>query len=145
MIENWRDIEGYEGYYQVSNYGRVKSLDRDLMCKKDRKCHRKGQIIKQQKNKHGYAVVTLRKPGEKKTFFVHRLVALAFIPNPEKHTEINHKDENKTNNFVTNLEWCDRVYNILYGTSRKRSVANTDYSAIWDKRRKKFGPSGGNI
>lgn len=108
-MEIWKDIEGYEGLYQVSNYGRVKSLGNEAS--------RKEKIRKVRFNNDGYPVIYLHKNGEKKFFLIHRLVAQTFIPNPNNLPEINHKDECKTNSFVENLEWCDRLYNINYGNA----------------------------
>lgn len=99
--EEWKDIKGYEGYYKVSNFGRIKSL-----------LFNREKILKTRYNKTGYELVNLRN----KTFRVHSLVAQAFIPNPNNYSEINHKDENKMNNNVSNLEWCDRKYNCRYGS-----------------------------
>lgn len=92
MIELWKDIEGYEGLYQVSNLGRVKSL-------------KKGKILKQHDNGKGYMQVGLWKNNKGKCYYVHRLVSEAFVDNPENKPQINHKDKNKTNNCVYNLEW----------------------------------------
>lgn len=109
-MEQWRDIPGYEGLYKISNYGNVKSLYTT-----------ETKIVKQRPDKDGYLVIDLHRQGTKKTCKVHRLVASAFIPNPGKHREINHKDEIKANNTVENLEWCDRRYNNTYGTARIRT------------------------
>lgn len=109
MKEVWKDIKGYEGEYKVSNYGRVKSLK-----------NHKEKILKQWKNNKGYLNIALYKNKKSKMYRVHRLVALAFIPNPENLPEVNHKDEIKENNHVDNLEWCDRKYNMNYGTVRER-------------------------
>jgi hypothetical protein len=120
----WKDIDGYEGLYQVSNTGEVISLNY-------KRC---GCVSKLKLNKDtvGYLQVKLYKNKKKKNFKVHRLVAQAFLPNPLNLPEINHKDEDKTNNLVflnedgsvdkekSNLEWCDRDYNIHYGTGQKR-------------------------
>ena len=118
-MEEWRDIKGYEGAYQVSSYGRIRSLDRIVERKTGNYKH-KGRILKQNDDTHGYLKVNLTKHDKKKTFKVHRLVAQAFIPNPNNYTVINHKDENKTNNKVENLEWCTSKYNNNYGTIQKR-------------------------
>ena len=115
MREIWKDIKDYEGLYQVSNWGRVKSL-----------CFGKEKMLQPVKHKNGYLYVSL---GRKKIISIHRLVAEAFIPNPNNLPQVNHKDEDKTNNFVGtpendykdgNLEWCDCKYNINYGTHNKR-------------------------
>lgn len=120
MKEVWKNIEGYENLYQISNTGKVLALGNG-----GRKSRR--MIIKDADVK-GYKQVTLTKNGKGKHFYVHRLVASAFLLNPNGYKEVNHKDENKTNNIVwinedgsidfekTNLEWCDRTYNVTYGS-----------------------------
>lgn len=117
MEEKWLDIAGFEGYYQVSNTGRIKSF---------RKGKRYGKpeefILKSSIANTGYCQVTLYKPGTKKKFLVHRLVAEAFLDNPNNYQYINHKDETRTNNNVENLEWCTARYNNMYGTARLRSI-----------------------
>lgn len=113
MLEIWRNIVGFDGLYQVSNLGRVKSL-------KNR--HGKVQLLKAKIKKNGYCEVALFKNGKYKFCLVHRLVAIHFIPNPNNYPEINHKDENPLNNCVDNLEWCSRQYNINYG-SRNAKVS----------------------
>ena len=114
--EIWKDIEGYEGLYQVSNFGRVKSLEKIDFSGHKRKC----KILKLALNRYGYVYLILSKNGNKKAYTVHRLVAETFIPNPNKLPFVNHKDENKSNNRVDNLEWCTHEYNINYGTCRER-------------------------
>lgn len=111
--EVWRDIVGFEGHYQVSNFGRIKSLARRTPGK-----HPTDQILKQSNDNYGYKIITLHnaKAGiTYKTFTVHRLVANAFIPNPKCLPEVNHIDEDKSNNCVKNLEWCTTKYNLTYG------------------------------
>lgn len=108
MEEIWLPIKGYEGLYEVSNLGNVRSLN----YKRSGKI---GNIIKNI-DKKGYVFVTLYKNGKHKSHKVHRLVAEAFIPNWFNEPQINHKDENPKNNNVDNLEWCDCSYNINYGT-----------------------------
>lgn len=105
-MEIWKDVEGYEGLYSVSNYGRVKGHF--------------GKILKPKYQRQGYLQVHLYKDKKQKTVFIHRLVAIAFIPNPDNLPQINHKDEIKDNNHVDNLEWCDGKYNCNYGTRNKR-------------------------
>ena len=119
-MEHWKAIDGYEGLYQVSNLGRVKSL----------KCG-KEKILKPGKNTGGYLHVDLYKDGHEKTVKIHRLVAEAFIPNPNNLDTINHKDEDKTNNTVSNLEWMSQKDNINYGTRNKRlSEANINHPSL---------------
>lgn len=120
MQEIWKDVKGYEGLYQVSNLGRVRSLDRVVKASYNSTMLKKGKILKQQKNENGYLYVFLTKDKKEKNCRVHRLVAEAFIPNPLKLPQVNHKDENKLNNCVENLEWCDGKYNCNYGTCTER-------------------------
>ena len=109
--EYWKPVVGYEGLYMVSNWGRIKSMNYN---------HSGKERIMKQKIQGGYYSVNLSKNGIIKTYLVHRLVAEAFIPNLNNYKEVNHKDENKTNNVVSNLEWCDRLYNVRYGTGIER-------------------------
>lgn len=124
MDEIWKDVKDYEGYYQVSNLGRVRSLTRDyevttkLGYKK--RIYSKGRIRIPQKYTNGYLFVSLSKNNKIKQIMIHRLVAIAFLPNPEGLPEVNHKDECITNNTVDNLEWCTSKYNANYGTRNKR-------------------------
>lgn len=108
--EIWKSIEGYNGLYEVSSFGRVRSLRLG-----------KTKILKPGKNTCGYLRVELHKDGEKKKFLIHRLVAEEFIPNPEGKPQVNHKSEVKTENFVENLEWTTRSENINYGTRNERA------------------------
>lgn len=119
--EVWKDIQGYEGLYQVSNLGRVKHLPYEYMIN-NTKIIKKEHILKPHKNNCGYMLVSLFKSRKNRQFFLHRLVAKAFIPNTNNLPEVNHKDEDKTNNRLSNLEWCTRKYNINYGTAIERSV-----------------------
>ena len=99
--EIWKDIEGYEGRYQVSNFGRVYSVVKKI-------------YLKSEVNNHGYEDVVLSKDKHKKHCLVHRLVAMHFLPNPYQYPIVNHKDQNKLNNHADNLEWCTYSYNSLY-------------------------------
>ena len=106
-IEEFRDVPGYEGLYEVSNKGRVRNVET-------------GKLLKPQKDDIGYLHVDLCKNRIHKTTRIHRLVAKAFIPNPQNLPQINHKDEDKTNNVVSNLEWCTAQYNSNYGNRIER-------------------------
>ena len=121
LTEEWRDIEGYEGLYQVSNLGRVKSLARVVM-RSDGKPNTVNEKILKDGITKGYCAVVLCKDRKKKMYKVHRLVAMAFLSNPHNLPEVNHKDENKKNNRVDNLEWCTSLYNNNYGTCIQRRV-----------------------
>ena len=118
MQEIWKDIENYEGLYQISNFGRVRSLNHFRKNGTGIYLH-KGKILIPQ-NANGYCFVRLSKNGKSKQYLLHRLVAQAFLPKLEKYNEINHKDENKRNNHINNLEWCSHKYNINYGTGNER-------------------------
>lgn len=122
VLEIWKPVVGYEGLYEVSNLGRVKSLDRIVKGCYGSIAHKKGKIISSGIGSTGYCIVSLQKDGKGKSFGVHRLVAQAFIPNPDNLPMVNHKDEVKTNNNVENLEWCDCKYNCNYGTGIERCV-----------------------
>ena len=105
-MEVWKDIRGYEGLYQVSNLGNVRRSKQEST----------GRLLNPYVNSHGYLTVGLSKNGVVSREMVHRLVAKAFIENPFDFPCINHKDECKSNNTVSNLEWCDKSYNNTYGT-----------------------------
>ena len=122
--EVWKDIEGYEGIYQVSSLGRVRSLDRVYTMKNGRPYSRKGILMQLREEKHGYIEVKLCLQYKKKNHKVHRLVAQAFIENPHNLPFINHKDENKQNNRVENLEWCTPLYNSNYGMCKTKISAS---------------------
>ena len=115
MEEIWKDIKGYEGLYQVSSQGRVRSLAR-VDCG--------GRILKgkiMSNVRSGlYRGINLRKNGKMVRYYIHRLVAETFLPNNSNLPQVNHKNEDKTDNRLVNLEWCDRKYNINFGTGRKR-------------------------
>ena len=115
MQEIWKDIEGYEGLYQVSNKGRVKSLKRKICSNSNN--HKYNTLSEKLLKLSGggkYIQVILCKDGKTSAKLVHRLVAQAFIPNPNNLPCVNHKDENKKNNDVRNLEWCTYKYNNEY-------------------------------
>ena len=112
MQEEWRDIKGYENMYQISNMGNVKSLNYKQTGRE--------KIMKSLVDKDGYLFVCLCKNRKVKPFKVHRLVAQAFISNPNNYPCVNHKDENKQNNCVSNLEFCTVKYNNIYNGRQKR-------------------------
>ena len=112
MKEIWKPVKGYEGLYEVSNFGRVVSLNFANTGEK--------RELAQSTNTNGYKQVGLCKDHTHKRFVVHRLVCEAFIENPNGYVQANHKDENKANNTVDNLEWCTHTYNQNYGTRNKR-------------------------
>lgn len=116
MIEEWKDIEGFEGLYQISSFGRVKCLEHTCPGRYKGKLRTvKEHIMTNTENKvNGYMYVSLSNSDRGRTFLVHKLVAKAFLPNPDNKTIINHKDENKHNNHVDNLEWCTSYYNNTY-------------------------------
>ena len=109
--EEWKDIPKYNGRYQISNLGRVRSY-----------VHSKWKMMRTTKNGAGYLIVGLTYHGKTKLFLVHRLVAESFVPNPNNYPIVNHKDENKSNPIYSNLEWCTYIYNhnYIYDTNRKR-------------------------
>lgn len=111
-MERWQPIPGYEGLYEVSDQGSIKSL-----------CAGRWGTTKIRKlvpDKDGYLTICLKKDGKYKNVKVHRLVAMAFLPNPNNYPQINHIDEVKTNNNVNNLEWCTSKYNLLYNNKPHR-------------------------
>ena len=107
----WKDVAGYEGLYQVSDTGQVKSLAR--------RWRRRDKLLKPGKRAGNYLFVVLNRDGIEDRRSVHRLVAEAFLPNPNQLPQVNHKDEDPTNNHVDNLEWCTQEYNVRYSKSKK--------------------------
>ena len=111
--EDWKDINGYEGKYQVSNYGRIKSFPK-FIERKTGSYFTKEKVLKCTLDNYGYPCVYLYSNGNVRHIKVHILVAKSFIENPNGYSDINHKDGNKTNNRIDNLEWCDRSHNIQH-------------------------------
>lgn len=133
MIEIWKDIEGYEGLYQVSNFGLVKSLPK--LTKNNHIS--KEKILKPIQNESGYFSVVLYKNKQRKRYKIHRLVAITFLNNTNNYCEVNHKDENKSNNHVNNLEWCSRKYNMTYGNileKKSNSMKGKKFSEATKKK-----------
>jgi hypothetical protein len=118
------DIENYEGLYRISSFGRVYSVKRN-------------KFLKPKKDKDNYLLVNLYKNGKRKNYKIHRLVAQAFLPNPSNLPQVNHKDENPSNNHLENLEWCDAKYNCNYGSRTERAISkmvqNPNYQATREK------------
>ena len=124
-MERWLPIPGFEGFYEVSDAGNVRSLDRVVVGKDGKSRRLKGgpMTLSNGNSAGNYLSVMLSKDGKQRRVLVHRAVAMAFVPNPEGLNEINHKDENGKNNDASNLEWCDRKYNNTYGSFRERMKA----------------------
>ncbi len=146
MQENWSSIAGYEGLYEVSDMGRVRSVARGGT---------KGGILSAHRSRYGYMLVSLFKNNIRTGFSIHKLVATAFIPNPNNLPQVNHKDEDKTNNHVENLEWCTASYNMNYGGrpyARSKPITQkeingnpiVEYKSIMDAVRQ-IGVNKGNI
>ena len=115
MEEIWRDIDGYNSLYEISNLGNIKSKKRKINNR-----YYGGKILVPIQRNKKYFVVNLYKNNKSKSYLVHRLVAQTFLENPNNLPQVNHKDENKDNNCVNNLEWCSSKYNINYGTRNKK-------------------------
>lgn len=114
-VEIWKDIAGYEGVYQVSNWGRIKSLERVVNCKGGQKLNK--ERIRKDCNAHGYRNIVLSKENITHCYLVHILVADAFVPNPDNLPEVNHLDCDKMNNYYRNLERCTKLANMQHASS----------------------------
>lgn len=130
MIEQWKDLPNYEGYYTVSNTGKIKSLDRVVNFKDGRCFKYKGKEIKQHLTKDGYLFCGVSKNSIRETFLIHRAVGLCFVENEMNKPVINHIDGNRSNNHSSNLEWCTQSENVLY------SYHVLGYKASEETRRK---------
>ena len=129
--EIWKDIIGFEQYYQVSNLGRVRSKDRIVITPKT-SYFKKGRIlIPSLDSKGNYLFVGLHVNNKVKLIYIHRLVAQNFIPNPHNYKQVNHINENKKDNRADNLEWCTAEYNMNYGTAMQR--AKETYASRYDR------------
>ena len=120
MEEIWKDIQDYNGDYQVSNLGRIRTFKQGAQ----------GRILSPILNRGRYLKINLYKDGKMQTHAIHRLVAEAFIPNPNNLPQVNHKDENGQNNCVDNLEWCDAQYNNTYGARIEKTIAKKSYPVL---------------
>lgn len=131
--EIWKDIPKYEGYYKASNFGRIKSVDRIIYDSKGRKQKFSGRVLRQTTTTKGYKRVQLNKGGTGKHVFVHVVVLTSFYPRPDSLTQVNHKDEDKANNRLENLEYCTASYNQNYG----HCSANKSRATRNDKKKSK--------
>ena len=135
--EVWKPILGFEGYYEVSNLGNVRSVSREKVVQSKNQygsyCKKiviKGKQLKLVSDKDGYKIITAYKGSHHYTLKVHREVAKAFLPNPQNLPQVNHKDENKANNSVDNLEWCTCRYNVNYGNHNSKISKALSYGVI---------------
>jgi len=135
-MEVWKDIQGYEGIYQVSNLGRVRSLDRTMVLESGKIRRDKGVILKSIKHKtKGYCYVSLSRGGYFKRFLIHRLVAQSFLENNDNKPQVNHINGDKNNNSVENLEWCTEIENIHHAMNTGLLVRKSEQ---YDGMRKKI-------
>lgn len=134
-VEEWLDIKGYEGYYQISNHGRIRSLDRTVSCNKGI-TYLKGKLLKLQKDRQGYLRIGLSKNNYKCMYLVSRLVALHFIENPFNFPEVNHL-ESKDNNYFKALEWTTSLENQNH--RQKNKTTSSKFNGVsWNKEKSKW-------
>lgn len=126
MKEIWKSVVGYEGSYEVSSYGNVRSVTRKVRTGKNYTRTVKGKILRQHVSRNGYKFLSLCKNGKYTGCFVHVLVAKAFLPNPNNYPIVNHKSQEKTDNRVENLEWCTYLYNNTYGGLNEKKMKPVD-------------------
>ena len=132
MTEEWRPVVGYEGLYEVSNTGQVRSVGRYYVNSLGKRFFLKGKILSLSDNGRGYLTAHLTRDKKSSSKYIHRLVAEAFILNVDGLPAVNHKDEDKTNNSVENLEWCNNDYNDNYGTRNKRVTKTKIEKGLYD-------------
>ena len=141
-VEIWKPVRDFEDLYEVSNLARVRSTEITQERISKNGCfyiyHRRMKLLSYFTTNNGYIAVHLYKDSKLFNKSLHRLVAEAFVPNPDNLPEINHKDENKANNLPSNLEWCNRSYNINYGTGRIRAAAKMRGKTISEEHKKKI-------
>ena len=135
--EEWRDVVGYEGYYQVSNLGRIRSLDRAVRHAYRGTQSIKGHILTPCRGNGPYYSVMLSKDGKAKSLRVHRLVATAFVPNPDRLNCVNHKDGDKLNNSASNLEWCTHRHNTQHAIDHKLLTYDNSGFSTWSEESRK--------
>ena len=139
-----KPVVGYEGYYEVDQFGRVFGVDRIVTVEDGNRTYEKpltGKQMKQSMHDKGYKTVSLTRDGKTKQMFVHRIVAEAFLPNPDNLPMVNHKDEDKTNNFLENLEWCTAAYNRTYGKAVERHAKKIRGIPHTEEHKKKISDS----
>ena len=124
--EVWRDVDGFEGHYQVSDHGRVRSIKKGIL------------VLKGEYQHNGYKRVCLWKDGRQYRKLIHRLVAIAFLQNPNDYSDVNHLDEDKKNNHVTNLQWCTHLYNMNFGSVREKISCSNRGKMVSIETRKKL-------
>ncbi len=132
----WKDINGFEGYYQVSNKGNVRSLDREVTCNTGI-TYLKGIDLKLTKDRGGYFKIKLSKNNKTSTFLISRLVAIHFIPNPHNLPEVNHL-YGKEDNRETSLEWTSSIENQCYRVKDKNKYSSKYPGVSWNKKRRKW-------
>lgn len=145
MQEEWKDIKGYEGLYQISNLGNVRSLDRIVKDSNRERYQRiKGHYMKPTDNGNGYKIISLLKNYKRKNHYIHRLVAQHFIDNPNNYREVNHIDCNKSNNKITNLEWCNSSQNKIHylntelGKEKNKKASETRFKNLVKNKEKQI-------
>lgn len=145
MKEIWKDIFEYEGLYQISNLGNVKRLESKWVCSRGHTITRKEHLIKGTFDKDKYLMVHLSNKNKNKRISVHRLVAQAFIPNPNNLPQINHINGNKTDNRIENLEWCNSKENINHAIKKLNINYGRYKEKMWEANKKKIIRSDGKI